>query len=545
MSVIQSSLPDEQTLYAVLPHSRYEHSTAFERRTVLSRSPKEAGLVAPTSHGAGQNFSFIFDRSVNCLLSLQETYFNISGYLQISQTAVDAAANIMSSDMLKCSQQWILSAFNTCTLKLGSKEIEKRSIPIVLNDFQFMMKGSHRDIEAGVYEQEQFFYGRGYDAKIGTAHTTTLNPRKHAPMVNATIGDFEFTNTTTGTTTAAIDVPFSCYLPLSAIFSVDTFKPVFNTEVSLTLLFESSNDVSIGLGPVNKVTLKNFTKFECDFVQYTMNENFQKLVGKVYAKPQIVVVDHINSVFQTLQNQRPNSQVQLSTPFNMMFDLKDLHIAFPKSTTNGIRQDWNLAPVALTKTEHLYNEKWMNSAPHAYMPVPLAQIKVQVDGYDLLDRNFQTEDVTIRTRATFADDKNINIGMATSNAGTTYNTNYYTALYNNYLLCRRYHDQMQDGVSLSRFLFDKFMISMPCYQFSRITTGSSLNVTLSFPGYVINPFHVPTSNTEFGKLAEAKDPMDINQMLIIQHASRAIQFNNGNIDVKDISQTFSNEIELD
>lgn len=544
MSVIQSSIPDEETLYAVLPQTKYEHSTAFERRVVIQRSPKEAGLVGATNTGAGTPFNFIFDRSTNCLLSLQETNFCITGELKISQVVQTTAdTTLLSHDMLKCSQQWILSLINNCSLKLGSREVERRMVPILLNDFNFMMKGHHRDIEAGCHEQQQFFYNDSYSSEDLTTNSTTieLNPRKHGPMINATIGDFTLQNT--AAQTATVNVPFSCYLPLNAMFSVDSYKPIFNTEVCVTLQMESSSDVSIALTQAAKVTLDHYTKFQCDFVQYTMNENFQKLVGKVYSKPQIVVVDNTNFVLQTLQNQSPNTQTQLSTPINVLFDLKDLHIAFPKSTTNLINKSFIIKPVTIANEKMLYNEKWINSAIHSYMPVPLSQIKVQVDGYDLIDRNFQIEDVTIHTRN--ASDKNINLGMAYNNTpgSTDFISNYYTLLYNNYLLCRRYHDSLDDGVPHSRFLFDKFMISMPCYQFSRISSGSALNVTLSFPNYNVNPFAVCADGAANLKTAEALP--NITQMLLIQHASRAIAFNVGSVDIKEISQSFSNEIELE
>ena len=540
MSVIQSSIPDEETLYAVLPRTKYEHSTAFERRAILSRPPKEAGLVAPTNTGKGVVYNFVFDRSTNCLLSLQETCFSVTGYLKVAQVTTDTSTTTVSRDMLKCSQQWMLSLINNCSLKLGSKEVERRTIPILLNDYNFMMKGCHRDIEAGCCEQQQFFYN---DSKyiVGTALADLNHPRKHGPMINATIGDFEMTNLAGGT--ASILIPFSCYLPLNALFSIDSYKPIFNTEITVTLQMESSDDVSISLTTYDKVTIDHYNKFQCDFVQYTMNENFQKLVGKVYAKPQIVVVDSTNYVLQTLQNQQPNTQVQLSTPINILFDLKDMHIAFPKSTGNLINSSFVVNPLAVTNITTLYNEKWANSALHSYMPIPLSNIKVQVDTYDLLERNFQIEDVTIHARATGQYDKNINIGVAYSNTGNDFTSNYYTYLYNNYLICRRYHDELDDGVPHSRFLFDKFMISMPCYQFSRISSGSAINVNLTFPNYNVNPFKV--CGKDGAAIIDSTASFDITQMLLIQHASRAIAFNAGNVDIKEISVSFSNEIELE
>lgn len=546
MSVIQSSIPDAETLHDVLPESKYEHSTAFERRRINTISALEAGLVASSGNVArGAPFNFILNRSTNSLLSLQESYFSVTGTLKITQNDNDGVANHYTRDMLKCSQQWLLSLFQTVTLKLGSEDVERRQIPILYNDYNYIMKSHLRDVEAGCMNQNGLFSNPNSIAIPGAS----LNKLDWIPFggndFDYNISDFDYLSVTANyaTTAPVLYVPFTCYLPLSSMFSIDEYKPIFNTDVQITLLRDPTYDVSMVLAPKIDIQLDSIQKFQCDFIQYNMNENFAKLVQKVYQKPQMVVVGWTNGILQTLQNQQPNSQVQLRTPISLLFDLKDLHVAFPKTTVNTVRSTYkliNINPGASGIAR--YNSKWANTAPHCYMPIPLAKINVQTDTYDLIDRNFQNEDIKVYTSATR--DQNIITPIAyTGNGTATYTSNYYTMLYHNMLICRRYHGVLEDGIRPSQFYRDKFIISMPCYQFSRITSGGLITLNLNFPNYTINPFTPPATITA---LDTPMDTYNINQCLIIQHASRALEFNpNTGIHVKDISQSFSNDIALE
>lgn len=536
MSVIQSSLPDSNTLHDVLPQTKYEHSTAFERRRIASIPTLDAGLVG-TQLALGSPFNFVVSKSANSLVCLQECYFSVTGTLNIAATAL-TNGEIVTRDMLKCSQQWLLSMFQNVVLKIGGEVCETREYPILFNDYNYCMKTHLRDVEAGCLNQNNLFSHPNTTIPVATTTMQTLqySPNSYA-YFDYNISDFAVA--TTGTA-INIDVPFTCYLPLTAMFSVEDYKPIYNTEIVITLTRSSIPDVSIGYNTTSRVTVKSIKKFVFDCAQYNMNENFAKVVQKTYQKPQNVVVGFTTGILQTLQNQQSSTPVTLTTQASLKFELKDLHIAFPKTPSNMIPSSMKIPSAAniAGNTIARYNSKWTNTPPHCYMPVPLANITVKADAYDLIDRNFQAEDIEIPIQTT--KDFNICTPIAFKDNTTTITSNYYTFLYQNMLMCRRYHDVLDDGIRPEEFLLSKFMISIPCYYFSRITSNSNIVVNFTYPNYDINPFTAPSNLSAF----EKGSTYSINQIFIIQHATKAITFANGTVKVSDISQSFTNDIQL-
>lgn len=550
-TVIQSSYPVDVIIQDILPPvNNYKHSIGIDRRQIKKVVVSEGGLISTEKPAQGATFNFVEKNIDTSFINLAESYFSISGNILVTQTETELEGIFekhYTRDMMKCSQLWLLSLFRSMALKIDDKEIEMRNIPILMNDFLYIYENHHRDLECKTYNQNGFHVGNHFTSpaiKIKaedelTAQSFIQNNYNNLDC-DYNICDFDIkSKLNKEALVAGLKVPFTYYIPLKLLFSIKDLVPVYNRQIQISLVRDNSDDLSIFLDPKYKVEINNFDKFQLDLIQYTLNDTFKAMMDKNYKKPMLQVINVECPTLVPLRNQEPNNTISVQTPIKPLFGMTDLHICFPKITSNVIPTAYNIASKNPTNYTTRYNSKWSNTPPHCFMPVPISKLMVSIDSYEFINKTFQDEDIKLNVAN---QDKNIITPICYDDKNNVLTGNYYTLLYHNMLLCRKYHGTLEDSIKPEQFYRDKFIVSIPTEHFSRVNTNGLLTVELTLPNYTLDPFIAP-ADADTTPTADATK--NITQMLIIQHGKKAVMFKADGVDVSNATANIKNDIEYE
>lgn len=568
MSITSRDVPNYEMLLEYVPRNRYEKNSITSARRTQYVSPLSNNIIG-TTFPSTANAIYKIPASQSALLNLAECYFTISGQIQsnnTSQSSLFAASDQKS--LPKFDKLWILRCLSTAQLKIGGQTVYNVVIPANLAKFKEMMYYDHDEIERGTEEinglpsaYEDFQTVEGYlptkndpqatsDYTVKTNFATTPfsisqpNLFIKKPSKNSYY-------TVWWDTDNVIMLNFAVHLKLTDLFPIENLKPIYGQDVEIELNLDSAGYTGIKLTntdhdsstiPHDGIcgTVNHFKQFRFCSITYPVNVNMISQLNKIYSKPIMEVIDDITYIHQSTHNTTENNTLNVKVPLSINFESDMIYIALPETTANNAREE-------ATAIEDL--ENYTNHTPLDNRFMNISRVEVLCDSEIIYSHNY--EDQKVDTKSASQVYKAIGLYDNNGEAKEYAKIGNYLPAYDLYKQCRAYCGASERGaMSFNEFLTSGFAICLPMSAFSRLTTGSLVELNITFGSGMKS---VSLANTgKIGSLIQ-KHPGTapgstielLNQLIIIQKSKKAIVFDGfNNCKIKQISQDFENDIDI-
>lgn len=359
---------------------------------------------------------------------------------------------------------------------------------------------------------------------------------------------------------------FKINLKLKDIFPIETMRPIFGQSVVVRLQFDSKGYTGIidsfGGSPI----IYNFQQFYMNVYQYNINVEMINKLNQIYSKPVVEIIDSVDKQLQSIPSISDNNEVQIFIPLQMQFETEYIAIFMPHNISNNANDG-----LILGKANHtnglggiMIDNKLKNYTEHTpmdYRFMNLNRIQVECDGEILYQRTFNENPYPANSPLPLA---NSPYQCLVNNWNpSTYSTipfNDYTNAYELYKNCRCYWDVTEESaMPFNEWLYSAFAIIIPTSPFSRLTTGSQLNITINFGEGISNTASIPTLDTvptasktsyineRISQTNETSIKTEVlKQICVVQKYKKALVFNGfNNCSIKTISQSFEQDIQVD
>lgn len=363
----------------------------------------------------------------------------------------------------------------------------------------------------------------------------------------------------------SIIVPFACKLYLRDLFELPEI-PLYNLPVEVNLLFTSTDaqpSINIcGGGEYNgagvlteywKIRVENFTQFNFNIVSLQLDNAMRSMIAKVYEKKQTVLVNDLNVEIVSLSGAGNGKSFNTKIPYEMGFESDFIGIAFPKTVQN-LTDGYHRPHIPETTSfDYTTNDKYTISRsvnhtdPFAFKYIPIDSIELIADGVQLWSRNY------INNKQDFEE-----IPANDAEAGYKYNPcvfeemmidktpaadgtvgNKYSFIdqqyeYNVMKSCRFFMNQLDNNAcTYNDFICKYYCILIPTKHFTQLSSNSQIQLKINF--------HQCPPTLDHFKLTSTNS---ITDMIFFNYNRRALVIENGIASIKDVRQSFSNEIDI-
>jgi hypothetical protein len=611
-------IPNYDELLQYVPQSQYYKNAVTQNRRISKLNSEQA--LAGMNFQSNLEAVFRIAQSNSTLLNLAECYFSITGYMMREMSPWEQGIPSLKCGplwLLKCINKITLeiggvAVHTIMTPALLAKLYE--SLAINYNDLQ---KGNLTEdgfapntSKAGYFGISQKYdnqtplqllgeinnnsdfyspylqYTGGYSCRQ-TANNTqasqqTKGLRSFLPVTDynhivfngivdknqPTLNKFETGHPDVNMNTAnqAWSWMFKMNLKLKDVFPIESMKPIFGQSVVVRIQFDSKGYTGIldsfGGSPI----IYNFQQFYLNVYQYNINVDMINKLNQIYSKPVTEIIQAVDKQLQSIPSIAENNEVQIFIPLQLQFDTEYIAIFMPHNISNnandgliigaanssGLKNGIMNYPRLKNYTEH---------TPMDYRFMNLNRIQIECGGEILYSRTYNESSYSANAPYPIL---NSPFQCLVNNWDpSTYSCielNDYTNAYELYKECRCYWDVTEESaMPFNEWLYSGFAIVIPTSCFTRLTTGSNINITLNFGKGISNT----ASFQDMGNVATTSKTSYLNerisqtnstqmktevlkQVCVVQKFKKALVFNSANnCSIKTISQSFEQDIQID
>lgn len=365
---------------------------------------------------------------------------------------------------------------------------------------------------------------------------------------------------------------FKINLKLKDIFPIDNLRPIYSQSVVCRLQYDSKGYSGITDSFGGSPIIYNFSQFYLNVYQYNINVEMINKLNQIYSKPVVEIIDSVDKQLQSIPSISENNEVQLFIPLQMQFETEYIAIFMPHNISNNANDGLILgAANGINIKNGIMNQpRWKNYTEHTpmdYRFMNLNRIQVDCDGEVLYQRTFNENPYSANAPyPIICSPYQCLVNNWNSESVNCIELNDYTNAYELYKECRCYWNITEESaMPFNDWLYSGFAIVIPTSCFTRLTTGSQLNITINFGDGISNTASVPTL-TNIASLSNGnplETPSYINerisqtnatqmktevlkQICVVQKFKKALVFNGfNNCSIKTISQSFEQDIEID
>ena len=552
MTVEERNVGDYEELYRILPEARYIKSAMTLNKTYYRYSSDQNNAVG-TVFPNNQVVKFTIPCSDNTLISLSESWLDISGILKLYKGGVNMAPSSDGSvfkfysqmkQFAKIGENWIFNCINKINLYIGGALVHSVSTPMALSKFIKIHYKNDHDIKNG--EETLHGYMSLTKPPVMEPFYIGLNPTflKTSELFGSQNETYTFIQKKEGEDYYP-DIDFTYMLKLSDILpGVETLKPIFGQSIVLEMMMESDGYNNINIIGTNDaplcdtIKINNFNQFNFMAVTYLLNVDMKEKLKQVYSKTQIEIIDDIGYYNLSLTGMSENQQLNLKCPLNLKFESDFVSLQLPQFTANTGDLKENFVGKGVKEANFMLH----NNNDLRFMNIQ--NIEVYADSQLIYSKNYATKQITANLEtnpdlyaiSTVATDKTEN---GTFKNVITYSFN---DAYHLMKECRYCCGRTEEGaVSYNDFLSTCFCIDIPMAAFTHISTQAQLQINITFGE------GMKGSATEKQLLINSscmsKNTTVIDQLRVIQKSKIALVFKGmDSCEVKTIEHSFDNEI---
>lgn len=590
MSITSHDVPNYEQLLDYVPRNRYDKQaiTTSRRETQISATGNN---LVQTKFPSTATATFLIPPSTSTLLNLSECYFDIEGKIKVNKDG-----NTTHDSLPKLSKFWILRCIQNATLKVAGTNIYSTTNPAKYAKFKEMMYYDYDDIKRGneelnglpcdVYRQTDGIDDtKVYEAYVvkSSAENDVIIAKSGDPaaldgkmasgkwekrtflleeaLSSSKIKELPIEIKTPNnnsyytvwwiksSTDKYEDVGFYVHLKLTDLFPIENLKPIFGQQVEIELKTESEGYCGIKL--TNALTnqidsncgkIKTFDKFRLNAINYQLNIKMIEKLQQIYSKQIVEIIDDYSEYPQQMLGVRAGGTLNVKLPLSINFESDMLYISWPETTGNP-EEEKAKAPSDDDADKTL---NYWNHTPLENRFMNIQRIEITCDSEIIYSHNYIHDGGIDSGNA--ADIYKL-IGYYQIRSGGS-NTDKYVPIgnfldaYELYKQCRFYCGQSDHGaMSFEEFLTSGFAICLPMSAFSRLSTGSMIELNITFgDGIVQNgeETHIAGINQKWPGRKEIIDTISV-----IQKSKKAIVFNGyNNCQVKQINQSFEQDIDI-
>lgn len=591
MSITSHDVPNYEQLLDYVPRNRYDKQAITTSRRETQISATGNNLVQENKFPSTATVNFLIPPSTSTLLNLSECYFDIEGRIRANKTG-----NKTTDSLPKFSKFWILRAIQNATLKVAGTNIYSITNPAKYAKFKEMMYYDYVDIKRGneelnglpcdVFRQADGIDNtKTYEAYVvkSTAATDEIIAKSGDPAAfNGKMNDnweektfllgealssskikelpieIKAPNNNSyytiwwikNTDNTYTHLGFYVHLKLTDLFPIENLKPIFGQQVEIELKTESEGYCGIKLtnalsnqvdGDCGKIT--EFKKFRLNSVNYQLNIKMIEKLQQIYSKQIVEIIDDYSEYPQQMLGVESRGTLNVKLPLSINFESDMLYISWPESTGNPERED-----VKPPTTDSVANKQlnYWNHTPLENRFMNIQRIEITCDSEIIYSHNYIHDGGIDSGNA--ADIYKI-IGYKQKESSGSYVDDYvpignFLDAYELYKQCRFYCGQSDHGaMSFEEFLTSGFAICLPMSAFSRLSTGSMIELNITFGDGIVKTgksTHIAGINQKWLGSENVIDTISI-----IQKSKKAIVFNGyNNCQVKQINQSFEQDIDI-
>lgn len=305
---------------------------------------------------------------------------------------------------------------------------------------------------------------------------------------------------------------FQQHLKLSDLFPIESWKPIFNQSIEITLNMESSGFIDIQVDKntnVDNLQITNFDYFVFNNVAYNCNVDMINKLNQIYSKPVLEIIDDITVWDGPMHQTGAGGTLPLNVPVGTLWECDFIGICIPQSVSNSyqMKQEFNYQ-YANTTMHNLSDYRFIN----------IQRIELTLDNEVVYFHNYA--DMAVKQTGNVLP----LIGLS-YNGATAINPDLgnFVPAYQMMKECRWACGRDEKGcIPYNDFLSTGFILCFPMSAFSRITTNSNINVSITFGpgvhagnGNSTNPAMTQTTKTDIKVLDNIR---------VITKGKRALMF---------------------
>lgn len=522
----------------------YKKSSAIIERKATARPTSGNNLTGKGKTGVGDNFSFVIKPSFNELTPLREGYFHVNGTFKLKSDGLG-----IDTDRISWNAQPLFTLFSSVVLSIGETEIESITEPALYAMMKQALMEDFRDLDAGTRD----IYGQINKGATAENYCPINTSRIVTKFKNAE--DKE------------IVLPFTQFIPLTALFNAIPKTPIFGHEIHIKLTRNSSvipcanvlygkrilgDDGKLIPAPTGSLILQEFSRFDLVVPSYKISSAFQTALKKIYSSPKTEIISYADIQTNTMDSTKAGTNATINKYYRLGFESKFLTVFLGKEDGNNMRvkdgvpiteqgqkddgtdvgDNNKFIDKALTAGTPLYARSAMNNntPPMAHKYIPIYDYKVYIGNELIYDRNMAKSNLEFPIAGT----RGICQEMAYKQSGG--NGSYYDALpeYENFLSCRTYYGKSRIGApSYEDFISKYYGLYIPTHAFTTLATGTEIRVEITYPTWdpVLDPF------------LRNKD-ISIKSAMVFNLNSKALIFENGLCTTKNITEDQKNDLDV-
>ena len=315
-----------------------------------------------------------------------------------------------------------------------------------------------------------------------------------------------------GTHTNLDTLKFQQHLKLSDLFPIESWKPIFNQSIEITLNMESSGFIDIQVdknAAVDNLQIVSFDYFVFNNVAYNCNVDMINKLNQIYSKPVLEIIDDITVWDGPMHQTKAGGTLPLTVPIGTLWECDFIGICVPQAVSNSyqMKQEFNYQ-FANTTMHNLADYRFIN----------IQRIEVTLDNEVVYFHNYA--DMAVQQKGNVLP----LIGLSSSGgAATTPDLGNFVPAYQMMKECRWACGRDEKGcIPYNDFLSTGFMFCFPMSAFSRITTNSNINVSITFgPG--VESGTGSSTNPTMTQITKT-DTKAIDNIRVITKGKRALMF---------------------
>lgn len=318
--------------------------------------------------------------------------------------------------------------------------------------------------------------------------------------------DYDATHTNLDT------LKFQQHLKLSDLFPIESWKPIFNQSIEITLNMESSGFIDIQVdknAAVDNLQITNFDYFVFNNVAYNCNVDMINKLNQIYSKPVLEVIDDLTVWDGPMHQTGAGGTLPLNVPVGTLWECDFIGICIPQSVSNSyqMKQEFNYQ-YANTTMHNLSDYRFIN----------IQRIEITLDNEVVYFHNYA--DMAVKQTGNVLPLIGLSYDGATAINPDLGN---FVPAYQMMKECRWACGRDEKGcIPYNDFLSSGFILCFPMSAFSRITTNSNINVSITFgpgvfagTGNSTNPAMTQTTKTDIKVLDNIR---------VITKGKRALMF---------------------
>lgn len=305
---------------------------------------------------------------------------------------------------------------------------------------------------------------------------------------------------------------FQQHFKLSDLFPIESWKPIFNQSIEITLNLESSGFIDIQVdrnAAVDNLQIVSFDYFVFNNVAYNCNVDMLNKLNQIYSKPVLEIIDDITVWDGPMHQTGAGGTLPLNVPIGTLWECDFIGICIPQAVSNSYQM------------KQAFNYKYANTTMHNisdYRFINIQRIEVQLDNEVVYFHNYA--DMAVKQKGSVLP----LIGLSWDGTNPTHpDLGNFVPAYQMMKECRWACGRDEKGcISYNDFLASGFMLCFPMSAFSRITTNSNINISITF-GEGVRAGTGDSTNPTMTQITKT-DTKAIDNIRIITKGKRALMF---------------------